>query len=89
MPKKPPLRKCVACREMREKKQLLRVVCTEGVIEYDERGKKNGRGAYLCRDEGCLSRAIKTRALERELSGALPEETIAALKAACGKAKDG
>ena len=78
--KKIPMRMCVACREMQAKKDLMRVVRTEeGVAELDTTGKKNGRGAYLCRKADCLSRAIKTRALERALEASLPDAQKAAL----------
>ena len=59
---------CVACREMRAKKDLMRIVRTaDGTLRLDLTGKSNGRGAYLCRDENCVSKAFKTRALERTL----------------------
>ena len=62
------MRMCVACREMKPKKELIRVVRTpEGEIVADETGRKNGRGAYLCRAEACFNKAVKTRALERAL----------------------
>ncbi|MBQ3651666.1 MAG: YlxR family protein [Clostridia bacterium] len=72
--KKVPMRMCVACREMKPKKELIRVVRTpEGEIVADATGRKNGRGAYLCPVEGCLNKAIKTRALERALEQPLSE----------------
>ncbi|MBQ9923179.1 MAG: YlxR family protein [Clostridia bacterium] len=72
--KKVPMRMCVACREMKPKKELIRVVRTpEGEIVADATGRKNGRGAYLCPAEGCLNKAIKTRALERALEQPLSE----------------
>ena len=72
--KKVPMRMCVACREMKPKKELVRVVRTpEGEIVADATGRKNGRGAYLCLAEGCLNKAIKTRALERALEQPLSE----------------
>lgn len=59
---------CVACREMRAKKDLMRIVRTaEGELVLDLTGKRSGRGAYLCRDAACMNKAIKTRALERAL----------------------
>ena len=68
------MRMCVACREMKPKRELLRVVRTpEGEIVADATGRKNGRGAYLCPTEGCLTKAIKTRALERALEQPLSE----------------
>lgn len=68
MPKKIPMRMCVGCREMKPKKELLRVVRSpEGEVSIDPGGKKSGRGAYVCRQEGCLARAIKQRQLDRAL----------------------
>ena len=80
--KKIPMRMCVACREMRAKKDLMRVVKTaEGTLRLDPTGKLNGRGAYLCRDAECLNRAFKTRAIERALEAQLDDELKAALLA--------
>ena len=73
--KKIPQRQCVGCREMRDKKALLRVVKSpEGEVSLDFKGKKPGRGAYVCPDAACLKRARKTRALERALSVQIPPE---------------
>ena len=81
MMKKVPMRMCVACREMKPKKELIRVVRTpEGEIVADLTGRKNGRGAYLCRSEACLNKAVKTRALERALEQPLSEEAAAYLR---------
>lgn len=64
--KKAPMRMCVGCREMRPKKELVRVVrSSEGVVSIDPVGKAPGRGAYLCPKPECLQRARKSRALER------------------------
>ena len=66
MGKNIPLRKCLGCDEMLGKKGMLRVVKTkEGEISIDETGKKNGRGAYICRDSRCLTAAIKAKRFER------------------------
>lgn len=79
--KKIPMRMCVACREMRAKKDLMRVVRTaEGVLISDTTGKRSGRGAYLCRSAECLRKAIKTRALERALEAPMNETLLAALE---------
>ena len=75
---------CVACREMRAKKDLMRVVRTETGLVLDRSGKLNGRGAYLCRDAACLQKAIKTRALERALEAPLNDELKAALESEIG-----
>ena len=81
MPKKIPMRQCVGCREMREKKELIRVVKSpEGEISLDFKGKKPGRGAYVCPDENCLKRARKGRALERAFETAIPTEVYDALE---------
>ena len=62
--KKIPQRQCVGCREMKDKKSLLRVVkAPDGTISLDFGGKKPGRGAYVCHDVACLQRARKTLAL--------------------------
>ena len=79
--KKVPMRMCVACREMKPKKELIRVVRTpEGEIIADETGRKNGRGAYLCRSEACLNKALKIRALDRALEQPLSEAAVDALR---------
>ena len=63
---KKPERTCIACNEQREKKELLRIVKSkEGDIEVDETGKKNGRGAYICKKEECLEKIIKSKKLQR------------------------
>ena len=75
MPKKIPMRQCVGCREMKEKKALIRVVKSpEGEVSLDFKGKKPGRGAYLCPDPACLAKARKTRRLERALECEIPDE---------------
>lgn len=75
MQKKIPMRQCVGCREMKPKKELIRVVKSpEGAISLDFRGKAPGRGAYVCPSETCLKRAIKSKALERAFETAIPQE---------------
>ncbi|MCI5704124.1 MAG: RNase P modulator RnpM [Oscillospiraceae bacterium] len=82
MPKKIPLRQCVGCREHRPKPELIRVVRSpEGEVSLDFKGKKPGRGAYVCPDPECLKRARKSRALERAFSAPLPDEVWTALEA--------
>ncbi len=64
--KKKPERTCIACNEQKEKKELLRIVKSkEGIIEVDETGKKNGRGAYICKKEECLEKLIKSKRLQK------------------------
>ncbi len=81
MPKKIPLRQCLGCREMKPKKDLIRVVRSpEGEISLDFKGKKPGRGAYLCPDSACLAKVRKSRALERAFSAQLPAEVYEGLE---------
>lgn len=78
---KVPLRQCTGCREMKSKKELLRVLLTpEGEITLDATGRKNGRGAYLCRSRDCLEKAIKNHGLERSLKTSIPAEIYEELK---------
>lgn len=66
--KKKPARRCMACNEQKEKNELLRIVRTpEKKIELDLTGKKNGRGAYICKNENCLNKIIKSKRLENIL----------------------
>ena len=75
MPKKIPMRQCLGCREMKPKRELIRVVRSpEGEISLDFKGKANGRGAYLCPDPACLKKAIRAKALEHAFSAQIPAE---------------
>lgn len=81
MPKKIPMRQCVGCREMKPKKELIRVVRSpEGQVSLDFRGKLPGRGAYVCPNPACLAKTKKSKALERAFSAPLPEEVYQALE---------
>lgn len=83
MPKKIPMRMCVACRQMRPKRELIRIVRTpEGTVILDRSGRANGRGAYLCDSQVCFRRAVKTRALERALESRLDEDVLQSLQEA-------
>lgn len=73
--KKIPQRKCVGCNEMKDKKALLRIVRSpEGEISLDMTGKKNGRGAYVCPDPECITKAVKEKRLERALEKPISQE---------------
>ncbi|MDR0434771.1 MAG: YlxR family protein [Gracilibacteraceae bacterium] len=77
--KKTPLRMCVACQAMRPKAELLRVVLAEtGALVYDGTGKRNGRGAYVCRDGTCVTAAVKKKRFVKifgqDISGGLLRE---------------
>ncbi len=66
--KRVPERMCVACRTMRPKRELVRVVASpDGTVSLDPGGRKPGRGAYLCRSGDCLAAALKGRKLDRAL----------------------
>ena len=73
--KKIPMRQCVGCREMKPKRELIRVIRTsEDEILIDATGKKNGRGAYICPNRECLEKAVKNKGLERSLKISVPQE---------------
>jgi len=80
-----PQRTCIACRTMRPKRELIRVVRTpEGEVLVDERGKRNGRGTYLCPQRSCWERALARGLLSAALRTSLSEEAVARLHA-CAK----
>ncbi len=72
--KKIPMRQCVGCGEMKEKKELIRVIKTEEEVLLDTTGRKNGRGAYICANPECLKKARKSKGLERSLKASIPDE---------------
>ena len=87
--KKIPQRQCMGCRERKEKRELIRVVRSpEGSVSLDFRGKAPGRGAYICPDMACLKKAIRSKALERSLETAIPEEIYARLEQEMEEGKD-
>ena len=72
---------CTGCREMKSKKEMIRVLKTaEDEIVLDTTGKKNGRGAYLCFSAECLEKAMKNHGLERSLKTSVPQEVYDSLK---------
>ena len=79
--RKVPMRKCVGCGEMKNKKEMMRVLKTsEDEFLLDATGKKNGRGAYLCFSKECLEKAIKSKGLERSFKQAIPKEVYEKLE---------
>lgn len=81
MKNKVPMRQCIGCREMKSKKEMMRVLrTTEGDIQLDVTGKKNGRGAYLCYSADCLEKAIRSKGIERSLKVPVSEEVYEMLK---------
>ena len=72
--RKVPMRQCIGCQEMKSKKEMMRILrTTENEIVLDTTGRKNGRGAYLCKNPECLRKAIKSRGLERSFKMAIPQ----------------
>ena len=81
-PKHVPLRTCIACRETKPKRELLRIVRTpDGHVLVDATGKKSGRGAYLCARLSCWENAIKKKRFEQEFEITLSDEDRAGLDA--------
>mgnify|MGYP002510649143 FL=1 len=75
MAKKVSLRQCVGCGEMKDKKEMMRVLkSAEGLVCLDMTGRKNGRGAYLCKRGECLLKARKNKGLERSFKMRIPDE---------------
>jgi hypothetical protein len=80
MAKKIPLRQCIGCGQMKGKNEMLRVLRTEteGII-IDSTGRKNGRGAYICRNSECMKRAKKSKALDRAFKMAVGDAVYESL----------
>jgi len=75
--KKIPMRQCLGCREMKPKRELIRAVRSpEGEVSLDFKGKKPGRGAYVCRNPECLKRAVKSKALSRAFGVEIPQSVM-------------
>ncbi|MCI8863989.1 MAG: YlxR family protein [Lachnospiraceae bacterium] len=83
--KKTPQRQCIGCGEMKNKRELIRILKTpEGEFTLDATGRKNGRGAYLCPSMDCLKKAIKGKGLERSFKMAVPKEVYEVLEKEMG-----
>lgn len=79
--KKIPTRKCIGCGQMKEKTEMIRILKTsDGNIMLDITGKKNGRGAYLCKQKECFQKTHKTRGLERSFKMSIPKEIYESLE---------
>ena len=80
-PKHKPQRTCIACRETKDKRELIRVVRTpEGNFIIDPTGKANGRGAYLCRQASCWEKGLHKQRLAQALKVTLSSEQIIILQ---------
>lgn len=81
MLKKQPQRTCIACNEQKDKRELLRIVKSkDGIIELDITGKKNGRGAYICKNEECLYKLIKSKRLEKVFESSISPELYESIR---------
>ena len=78
--KKQPQRMCIACREMKDKKDLVRFVKSGEDVCLDKTGKQAGRGAYVCNNSECINKCIKTRALNRAFKTNISQEVYNKLK---------
>lgn len=79
--KKLPLRQCIGCGEMKNKKEMIRILKTsEDEILLDATGRKNGRGAYICPSLECFKKAVKSKGLERSFKMTIPKEVYEALE---------
>lgn len=79
--KKIPMRQCIGCGQMKEKRLMYRVIRTqEGELLLDKTGRKNGRGAYICPNEECLQKAIRSKGLERSFKVQIPKEVYETLE---------
>lgn len=73
MEKKIPMRTCIACKALKPKKELVRIVKSGEEISLDFTGRKNGRGAYICNDAECVKKLKKGRLLNRTFSCAVDD----------------
>lgn len=81
MSKSVTLRMCIACRQMKDKHDLCRIVKnSDGEVYIDPTLKANGRGAYVCKDISCLDKAIKTKSLNRAFKCEIPQNVLENLR---------
>jgi len=80
--KKLPERRCVGCREMKNKNELTRIVrnADESGFFVDDTGKASGRGAYICKDAECFKKAAKSGGFERSFKQKIPREVYETLE---------
>ena len=74
-------RMCIACRQMKDKKELLRIVkCKDGTVKTDKSGKAQGRGAYICKNKNCMEKCIKSKLLNKAFKCQLEDEIYDIIK---------
>lgn len=87
--RKVPLRMCLGCKEMKDKRELVRVVKNkDGEISIDMKGKMPGRGAYICKSQDCLNLAVKGKRLERAFGSRIEDCIYEKLKEQMGEVND-
>lgn len=77
--KKKPQRQCIGCRQMKDKKSLIRIIKSDEGMMIDVTGKKNGRGAYVCPNRECIEKAIKTKGLDRSFGQSVDKNVYESL----------
>ncbi|MDP2891864.1 MAG: YlxR family protein [Bacillota bacterium] len=79
--RKIPMRMCLGCRSMFPKKELTRIVQDkDGNVSLDATGKKQGRGAYICRNSQCLKKAVKARAIQKAFELPFSSDVLAQIQ---------
>ena len=79
--KRVPMRMCLGCREMKPKKELIRIVRTvQGEIIVDPTGKKSGRGAYVCGNASCVDSAVRAERLSKALDTKVSSQIVLQIK---------
>ena len=76
-----PKRMCIACRQMKPKRELIRIVKNGGEVALDVYQKLDGRGAYICKNEECINTAKKRRVLSKHFKTAVDDKIYDAAKA--------
>lgn len=88
--KKIPERHCVGCAKAAPKSELIRVVRSpDGTVSIDFKGKKSGRGVYICQSTECLKKALKSKRLEHNLNVTIPPEIFNELEDIIKRGEDG
>lgn len=71
---------CIACRELKEKREMLRIVKNEEKVFLDFSSKASGRGAYICDNPDCIKKLKKQRLLNKTFSCEVDESVYAAIE---------
>ena len=77
---KVPYRMCVACKESKPKKELIRIVNTDNGFVVDKTGKLNGRGSYICNNDDCVNKLVKQKVLNKVFKCNISQEVYDNLK---------